>query len=106
MAECRFWGKEKDAIAAKQLGVSEDYTIFVMANQGEYFRDLDMISNDPDLFDGCVYADEVMAEVFSRRKEVKFPGKLQLVGMVPVGNADDDYTGEVYGIIDFSEVKE
>lgn len=98
-------GKEKDAIAAKQLGVSEDYTIFMAANELQYFDEvMDEIEADEDgIFD--FNGIEIITELKSRAKTIQLPTYFQMVGMVSINNKEGDLTGEVYGVVDFSEMK-
>lgn len=101
----RFWGKEKDAIAAKQLGVEEDWSIFMMANEMDYIDDIRRVilnseEEDDYMFSGS--AEQIIEAVHAATRRVMLPGRLQLVGMSPLG----DETKEVYGVVDFSEISD
>ncbi|MDA3834367.1 MAG: hypothetical protein PF495_13360 [Spirochaetales bacterium] len=93
----RFWGEDKDKIAAKQLGVGDEYSIFMMANEMEYYDDIDKTLREV-ADDGDWNLDHVHEAIENATKRVMLPGRLQLVGMSPI----DDETKEVYGVVDFS----
>lgn len=94
-----FWGEEKDKIAANQLGLTENYTIFMMANRGEFIPDEDYDAVE-EMFSGDLCnADEVVHAVREKEKEVILPGEIHLVGMCPVGKSEP----KIYGVVDFSE---
>lgn len=96
----RFWGEEKDKIAANQLGLTEDYTIFMMANRGEFIPDEDYDAVEDELGAGDLWTtSEIVHAVREKEKEVILPGAIQLVGMCPAGKAEP----KVYGVVDFSE---
>lgn len=97
----RFWGVEKDKVAARQLGVSDDYTIFVMANEMDYIDDVRRIMFDAENDLGSCYPSEIVERIEQATKRVMLPGKLQMVGMMPTEGAEGE---EVYGVVDFSTI--
>lgn len=92
----RFWGEEKDREAAKQLGLGDEYTIFLMGDQAEYTGDIDEVPTDE--FEGMGFASDIIDAVKERIQPVLLPGGLALVGMRPVGTDGP----RVYGVVDFT----
>lgn len=96
----RFWGADKDRIAAKQLNLTEDYTIFMMANRGEFIPDEDYEGVELMLEGELWRADEVIAAIKEKEQPIVLPENYQLVGMCPLGKTEP----KVYGIVDLSEL--
>lgn len=95
----RFWGEEIDTRAAQQLGVSEDYTVVMMANQVDHLGDLDEVKEEFSEL-GYVDAEDVINAVNEKVTYIDLPGGLRLVGMRPL----DSEAGapRKYGIVDLT----
>lgn len=97
----RCWGEIKDREAARQLGLSDEHTIFMMSTDVECTDEIEAVAAE---FAELGYVDpsEVLDAVQERIRHVPLPRGLVLVGMVPLGRAEP----KTYGIVDLSAVSQ
>lgn len=97
----RPFGSEKDRIAANQLGLAENYSIFMMGvdivehvDEDEFRRAIERAYDENGIWD----ATDVNQILSEHLRQVKIPKGWAMVGMSPLG-VDQP---AVYGLVDFA----
>ncbi len=94
MASKRFYGEAKDREAAQQLGLGDEYTIFLVGTEADYVDDLDVVEEEL-REQGVMPAEDVIEAAKQRVQRVMLPQGYLLVGMSPLGKNEPC----VYGVV-------
>lgn len=93
----RFWGEEVDCAAAKQLGLDDNHTVFMMSSEADFVDDLEELVEALDAEGQSLLSPhEVVGKVDEYVHRVKLPGGFMMVGMCPVGAQ----APKTYGVVD------